>query len=101
MYSLRRFVDHEGLDRSILPLSGKERSSLPWRVSRRPYMVLKPRCFDPHITQIKSYLQHVDTSIIEHLHTVVMIQTRVDTIHSDRIDTELLKVRQVSCAVLR
>lgn len=47
------------------------------------------------------YLQHVDTSIIEHLHTVVVVQTGVDAIHSNRIDTELLKVWQVSCAVLR
>lgn len=54
-----------------------------------------------HRYKMYPYLQHVDTSIIEHLHTVVVVQTGVDAIHSNRIDTELLKVWQVSCAVLR
>lgn len=63
VYSFNRFVDQEGEDRSMDPFIGSETSNL--EVSA----VL-------HRQEI--YVHDIYTSILEHLHTLVVIQTGID-----------------------
>jgi len=63
VYSFNRFVDQEGEDRSMDPFIGSETSNL--EVSA----VL-------HWQEI--HVHDIYTSILEHLHTLVVIQTGID-----------------------
>jgi len=63
VYSFNRFVDQEGEDRSIDPFIGSETSNLAVSI------VSDRLCIHVH---------DIDTSILEHLHTLVVIQTGID-----------------------
>jgi len=64
VYSFNRFVDQEGEDRSMDPFNGSETSNLR-KSQRRP-------------CQRESHPHDIDTSILEHLHTLVVIQAGID-----------------------
>ena len=64
VYSFNRFVDQEGDARSIDPFSGSETSNLDnQRLSS---------------SRAQGDSHDIDTSVLEHLHTLVVIQTGID-----------------------
>ena len=63
VYSFNRFVDQEGEDRSMDPFIGSETSNL--EVSAIP-------------ASLEIHVHDIYTSIFEHLHTLVVIQTGID-----------------------
>ena len=80
VYSFNRFVDQEGEDRSIDPFIGSETSNLGVSAF--------------HDT-VENGSHDIYPSVLEHLHTLVVIETGIDRVDSDGVYAELLKVGDI------
>jgi hypothetical protein len=80
VYSFNRFVDQEGEDRSIDPFNGSETSNLGVSTFHG---------------KVENHSHDINPSILEHLHTLVVVQTGIDRVHSDGVYAELLKIGDI------
>ena len=85
-YRSSRLVVHEGLRRSMEPFVGSARSILRRRLAREAE------------ERTKETIHGVYVSGTESTHTSIVVQGRVDAVHADGVDSELLKERNIARA---
>jgi hypothetical protein len=101
VYSSSRFVLQLGDERSILPLRGKETSSLDCQRRVRRVESLFRQATGSDTGEERAHSQDVYPRVVEHLHALVMVVRRVDRVDPHGVDAELAEVRQIARAVLR